>query len=255
MAVSSASGYSVFDVEGYTYVATPSTLYWNGGGAGNNWSTAGNWGGVTPAAGHWLRFGALAAGGHTANSNNLAANSLFYGIFFDTAAPSYNLQGNAIDLSGDVLNQSGTNQTIGLNIQLVPGDGAFNTNAITFDSGGFKMTDSGSISGTGMELIKTGSGTLVLSGSNNYNGGTNVIAGKLMVTASDGLLDGSNLYVGAGAATAFGTLEPAESSPAAASAPSAVPEPSTWALLVVGLGVAAAWRGSSPLRVIFSSNC
>ncbi len=236
IAVSSTSGYSVFDLEGYTYVATPSTLIWNGGGADNNWSTAGNWGGVTPAAGQYLRFGALAAGGHTANSNNLAANSLFYGIFFDTAAPSYNLQGNAIDLSGDVLNQSGTNQTIGLNIQLVPGDGAFNTNAITFDSGGFKITDSGSISGAGMELIKAGSGTLVLSGTNTYSGGTDVTGGKVIVTSSYGLLSGSDLIVGANAATVFGTVE---SAGLAAESPSStpVPEPATLALFSAALGL------------------
>ncbi len=136
IAVSSSAGYSVFDLEGYTYIATPSTLIWNGGGTDDNWGTAGNFSGVTPTAGHWLRFGPLAAGGHTANSNNLAADTLFYGIFFDSAAPSYSLQGNAIELSGNVVNQSANNQTIGLNIQLVPGDGAFNTDAITFDSGG-----------------------------------------------------------------------------------------------------------------------
>ena len=77
----------------------------------------------------------------------------------------------------------------------MPGDGAFNTNAITFDTGAMKITDSGSISGTGMELVKTGSGTLVLSGSNTYSGGTDVVSGKLIATTSTALLDGSNLTV------------------------------------------------------------
>ncbi|MGO9110076.1 MAG: autotransporter-associated beta strand repeat-containing protein, partial [Thermoguttaceae bacterium] len=231
IAVSSTAGYSVFNLEGYTYIATPSTLIWNGGAPGNNnWSTAGNWSSVTPTAGHWLRFGALAAGGHAANNNNLAANTLFYGIFFDAAAPSYNLQGNAIDLSGDVINQSANNQTIGLNIQLVPGDGAFDVG--TFDTGGLKITDSGSISGTGMEVIKAGSGTLVLSGSNTYSGGTYVTDGKLIVAASDALLDGSSLFVGANAVSAFGTVVPADvSAPAASSLPAPVPEPGTLSLL------------------------
>ena len=59
---------------------------------------------------------ALAPGGHVANNNDIAGNPLFYGIFFYSLAPSYDLQGDAIQLSGDVLNQSGANQTIGLNI-------------------------------------------------------------------------------------------------------------------------------------------
>ncbi len=239
VSVSSTSGYSVFDDEGYTYVATPTTLIWNGGGGDNNWNTSGNWGGTIPAAGQWLRFGALAAGGHAANDNNLAANSLFYGIFFDKLAPSYNLQGNAIQLSGDVLNQSGSNQTIGLNIQLVPGNGAFDTNAINFDSGGMKITDSGSISGAGMELVKTGSGTLILSGSNNYNGGTEVLAGKLIATSPNAILDGTNLIVGTRAATVFAA--PVADAPiaSAAPAPTPVPEAGTLALLAAG-GCAAA---------------
>ncbi len=235
VAVSSTAGYSVFDFEGYTYVATPSTLIWNGGGANNNWGTAGNWSGTTPTAGHFLRFGPLAAGGHTANSNNLAANTLFYGIFFDSAAPSYNLQGNAIELEGSVLNQSANNQAIGLNIELAPGDGAFPVGL--FDAGGMTITDSGSISGAGMALTKVGSGTLVLSGSNTYSGGTYVTGGKLVVTAPDAILDGSNLYLGANAAAAFGTVVSADSTPASASSPAPVPEPSTLALLAAGVFV------------------
>ena len=204
VAVSSSTGYSLFDDEGYTYIAAPTTLIWNGAGGDSNWSTSGNWGGTTPTAGQWLRFGALAGGGHTANNNNLAANSLFYGIFFDAAAPAYDLQGNAIELSGDVLNQSGTNQAIGLNIQLVPGDGAFNTNTINFDSGAKSITDSGSISGSGMALDKTGTGTLILSGTNTYNGGT-IVKGQ-QADRKDALyaiLDGTNLTVGANAQTKF----------------------------------------------------
>ncbi len=242
IAVSSSSGYSVFDDEGYTYVATPSTLIWNGGGANNNWNSAGNWSGTTPAAGHWLRFGPLVAGSHETTNNNLTANSLFYGIFFDAAGAAYDLEGNAIQLSGDVLNQSGTNQTIGLNIQLVPGNGAFNTNTIAFDTGAMKITDSGSISGSGMALMKTGTGTLVLSGTNTYNGGTIVTAGKLIVTTPNAILDGTNLTIGANAAAIFAA--PTVGAPAASgeSAPTPVPEPGALALVAALLAGLTAWR-------------
>ena len=134
-----------------------------------------------------------------------------------------------------MLNQSANNQAIGLNIELAPGDGAFPVGL--FDAGGMTITDSGSISGAGMALTKVGSGTLVLSGSNTYSGGTYVTGGKLVVTAPDAILDGSNLYLGANAAAAFGTVVSADSTPASASSPAPVPEPSTLALLAAGVFV------------------
>ncbi len=248
MAVSSSTGYSIFDDEGYTYVAAPTTLIWNGGGGNNNWSTAANFSGTSASAGHWLRFGPLTSGGHTANNNDLASGSLFYGIFFDSQAPAYNLTGNSIQLSGDVLNQSGTNQAIGLNIQLVPGNGAFNSNIISFDTGSKNITDSGSISGSGMALKKTGTANLILSGTNTYSGGTDVVTGKLIVTSRFGLLDGSNLTVGANAATIFGFPAPVvPGGDQASSRPTPVPEPGTAALLASLIGAAAS-------RYFFRSN-
>ena len=41
-------------------------------------------------------------------------------------------------------------------------------------------------------------GTLILSGTNSYSGGTIVDAGTLIVDSPESLLDGSNLSVGAG---------------------------------------------------------
>jgi len=241
IAITAPAGYSVFDEEGYTYIAAPTTFAWNGGGSDNNWSSAANWGGTTPSAGHWLRFGPLAAGGHAANTNDIAGNPLFYGIFFDSQAPSYNLQGSAIQLSGEVHNQSANNQEISLNLQLVPGNGAFNTNTIAFESDAKNIAVTGSISGAGMALAKTGIGTLVLSGTNTYDGGTEVMAGTLIVTSDTALLDGSSLIVGGGGRFIF--------DPSAAGAPVsnsaaavAVPEPGTLALFIAGAALAATYR-------------
>jgi autotransporter-associated beta strand protein len=243
IAVASSSGYSVFDEGGYTYVATPSTIFWNGGGADNSWSTAANWNGTAPTAGHFLRFGSLAVGGHTSNFNNLAPNTLFDGIFFDGAAPGYNLQGNAIQLSGFVVNQSGSNQIISLNIQLVPGSGAFD--GATFETDSMKITDSGAISGAGMMLVKTGSGTLVLSPGapgNTYSGGTEVLAGKLIAASPDAILDGSDLIVGANAAALFSAPVVAAPSASIAASPAPVPETGTLTLFLAALGAAAVHR-------------
>ena len=242
--ITPSAGYSLFDEEGYTYIAAGSTLVWNGGGGNTSWSNSANWGGATPSAGQWLRFAALASGGTAASYNNIPGNPNFYGIFFDSQAPSYNLQGNAIQLCGDVLNQSGNDQTISLDMQLVPGNGAFNTDTVTFDTGGKNITVAGSISGAGMALLKTGSGTLILSGSDNYTGGTLVDAGMLLVTDADGIPAGSSLTVGSGGTVIFTPAGGSAMEVSHAGAIAPVPEPGTLALLAVaGMAAAvAAWR-------------
>ena len=81
-----------------------------------------------------------------------------------------------------------------------------------------------------LALELTGPGTLTLSGSNPFTGGTTVSDGTLIVTHSTGLADGSSLTVGD--PTQFGSGG-AVASPSVA----AVPEPGVLALLAVGLGV------------------
>ena len=210
-----------------------------GAGGDNYWANSANWGGAAPLPHQWLRFGTLAPGGHTDNSNNIASNPLFYGIFFDSLAPSYDLQGNAIQLSGEVSNQSGNDQEISLDLQLVPGNGVFDTG--TFDARSNGITVAGSISGPGMTLVKTGGGALILCGTNSYDGGTDVEAGTLIVESSTALLNGSSLSVGPGVTHLFGAS--LQAAPVASDV-QAVPEPGTLVLLgVAGIVVAAAaWR-------------
>ena len=62
---------------------------------------------------------------------------------------------------------------------------------------GSTLTFSGVIGGTG-SLLKTGAGTLILSGSDSYTGGTHVVAGTLEVTSASALASGTQLTVGAG---------------------------------------------------------
>ena len=90
----------------------------------------------------------------------------------------------------------------------------------------------GDLTGSG-SLTKLGAGTLVLSGSNSYLGGTIVDAGTLVLANGNAILDGTSLAVGAGAVLSFNPSS-ATGSPVAgsqASAASAVPEPSTLVLL------------------------
>jgi len=113
------------------------------------------------------------------------------------------------------------------------------------------MTISGPIYGSG-ELTKLGGGTLILSGTDTYAGGTDVEGGTLQVMNSNavyydtGLIVGTNGTVDIGAPTGAAAIFVARSSPAASSAGAvaAVPEPGTLALLAVGALAAAmaAWR-------------
>ena len=106
----------------------------------------------------------------------------------------------------------------------------------------------GTLSGNG-EPIKSGNGTLILSGPGNSFGATEVDAGTLILNASGGIAGGSSLTIGGGAfifdpmASARPlTSNQASASPAGAAA--AVPEPGTLALLSVAgiVAAAAAWR-------------
>ena len=119
---------------------------------------------------------------------------------------------------------------------------------------GSTITLSGDISESvaGSALSLDDAGTLILSGSNGYTGGTDVNAGTLVVENPTALSNGSSLTVGAGAASLFaapaaggvvlGGVELAAVSGNSSAAPPAVPEPATLALLLAALGSAAACR-------------
>ena len=107
-----------------------------------------------------------------------------------------------------------------------------------------RLTISGNIgenpAKSGFSVTLNGAGTLILSGSDSYTGGTNVDDGTLYVTDSGALPDGTSLTVGAGGACIFdpsaaggGSLA---ASPGASAADSAatVPEPGMLGLLAAG---------------------
>ncbi len=106
-----------------------------------------------------------------------------------------------------------------------------------FDTSGSSLSVPSPISGPG-DLVKMGPGTLVLSGSDSYLGGTYVDGGTLEVTNAMSLPDGTRLTIGAGATFIFDPAAgaaPAAASPlAAASGAAAVPEPGTLVLLATG---------------------
>ena len=86
-------------------------------------------------------------------------------------------------------------------------------------------------------------GSLTLSGTNTYTGGTTVDGGTLIVTNNEGLEDNSNLFVG-NALTLFGGVIPADASVSQVASPAGVPvpEPGTLALAAAVLAGAVAYR-------------
>jgi autotransporter-associated beta strand protein len=107
----------------------------------------------------------------------------------------------------------------------------------------------GSVSGSG-DLIKSGSGLLILSGSISYTGETIVVGGTLldldsMVLSSGGLIagaEGTTLFGGILSEISFSDANGSDQLPLSAES-NLVPEPDTLALFVVAMGCAAMWRG------------
>lgn len=158
---------------------------WDRGGGVSNWTTPANWDTDTaPEAGDSLFF----AGTATGNSNDFAANTEFGGLTFSSGANGFNLSGAAINLAGNITNESANDQTISLNLALQQ-NVVVNTGTVGgLTSGG--MTLSGTLSG-GFALEKTGSGRLTLSQGNTFSGGVRVSNGTLNVSNGSGLGTGA----------------------------------------------------------------
>jgi autotransporter-associated beta strand protein len=226
--------------------------YWKGGhgGAWNSTSPGYNW---TVANGssteiNWLPnantdiFFTLGSPGTT--STTLGQNTSVHSITFAaTSAPMTIGGSNSLTIFDGITVASGgtATQTISCPVQLGT------TQTWDIDGSG-RMIVSGQISGSGSAaLIKTGSGTLILSGSDSYSGGTTVADGTLILSSAAAIPTGTSLTVGAGGMFAS---DPAQAGAALAVAAgpagaSAVPETSTLALLLTGLAMGAGlalWR-------------
>jgi len=92
---------------------------------------------------------------------------------------------------------------------------------------GGTLAISGNISGTG-GLVETGNGLLVLSGTDNWAGGTQVLSGTVEIKKSCSLPNNSRLVVGGGGVFIF---DPTVSC-APSQATQQIPEPGTFALLI-----------------------
>jgi autotransporter-associated beta strand protein len=163
---------------------------WVGGGADDNWQTAGNWTSL-PTAGQQLYFDGTT---NLTSNNNFATNTAFSGITFEGTAGAFVLTGNAISLSGPVVDNSPGLETINLELLLT------NSN-ITFNAANGSITVGGVISdgSNTYGITEMGKGTLTLNGANTFKGGVTVNSGTLFL--------GNNSGAGTGTITlAGGTL-------------------------------------------------
>ena len=155
---------------------------------------------VSPADAASLPAWSFDGSTQTTVTNSLPAGSPVAGITFNADAGAFVLNGNPVELSGNVVNQSPSTQTINLPLTLIGGSQTINTAAGDVTSSRAASARAGRDWG----ITKTGTGTLVLSGANSYSGCTTVLAGVLQVDSANALPDGGNLMVG-GSMSMFGS--------------------------------------------------
>jgi autotransporter-associated beta strand protein len=165
--------------------STSGTLIWNSSGTMNA---------VT------LQYGFFSNGNGIVTQT---AGTVVCDLEFQTTGNVYNLDGGTLHASG--VNSSSTpvgtvpagcalnfgGGTLQATGNLNPSNGLSYTIAATktatIDTNGYNVTVAGAISGTG-SLAKCGTGTLTLSGSNSYSGGTTISAGTLALSGGDNRL-------------------------------------------------------------------
>ncbi|MFN6017057.1 MAG: beta strand repeat-containing protein, partial [Verrucomicrobiota bacterium] len=151
------------------------TATWNGAGSDNNWSTGANWGGTAPVANNLLTFNGTT---RLSSNNDIAADTTFGSITFNSGAGAFTLSGNRITLSSGnrtIQNSSTNTQTIALDMIL--SNGAI----IRANSGAIVL--SGNLSGTGSIFKNSTAFDLTLSGNNTFNGRVEISRGNLTINS------------------------------------------------------------------------
>jgi len=243
------------------FLLTPGTASLNGSwksAVSGNWGDATKWtGGVPNAQGASATFSAAALAPVTVTLDSpVTLGTLQLGNSASSSV-GYTLSGSGANTL--TFNNGGRGATIAvtdgahainapvvLNDDLIVEAGGTSPWTLSFAAGG--ITDHGA----GHYLTMDGDGgTLLLSGSNNYSGGTFVFGGTLVATGRYALPDGMSLTVGGSDTLLFlspvagGSAVPGQTSEppatAGASGMSAVPEPGTLVLLAAASAAAAAW--------------
>jgi len=144
---------------------------WTGGSLTDaNWSDASNWGGLAlPAGGNLVFDGSMRLN----NTNNTTAGTNYSNLIFNSTAGAFVLNGNPVVLTGNVTNNSPSQETINFGL-------SFNTNLTLNGGSGGLIIGNGLTNNLGVPgyttLTLAGAGTLTnLLNSVNSPGGTNVL--------------------------------------------------------------------------------
>jgi autotransporter-associated beta strand protein len=149
---------------------------WNGGGTDNNWSTGANWGGSPPTPNADIRFN-----GTSRLLSFLDAAYAINSLTFVSTAGAFTLSGSALTIGA-----GGITQSSATNLQTLNNAGIILAANQTWSVAAGGLLVSAPISGA-YSLLVTGTGTLTLTGTNLYTGGTTVNSGTLNISSDRGL--------------------------------------------------------------------
>lgn len=178
---------------------------WDGGGSGNNWSTANNWAlDETPKVDDVLVF---AGNTRLTPYNNITANTEYYGITFSNTAGPFVLSGNTFNIGGPITDDSTSVQTMNPGMDFAFGQFHYPTNRyFNVSSPSGSLVINGNIAGASNAyfnsycVIKQGPGLLTLNGVNTFNASLQLDGGLLRFNTLDTNTSGS---LGYGASITF----------------------------------------------------
>ena len=165
-----------------------------------------------------LKLGTTTAA-HSTTFNQTAgiitAGGLQLGDAASTVAQTYTLTGGTLNLGSSGITTAGTGaRTASLGGATLGAAAPWSTTlamtltsttiGTTFDTTGGNISLSGTLSGGGAKLVKSGGGTLILTGANTYTGDTTVNGGTLSVNGSS-IANASKLVINGGVVDASGT--------------------------------------------------
>ena len=143
-----------------------------------NWATTTNWKPNRPASGDSLVFAASASSGLDLNNNLTSSTFDIGGISFTPGAAAFVIgDGSTNANAGDAFLLSGSVTNSGTNLETINNPFGLAASEIIAPQASGGIALGGNIGGTGFGLVKAGTGTLILSGTNTYSGGTTINAG------------------------------------------------------------------------------
>ncbi len=218
----------------YNFFGNSSGGTWNTSGGTGSWASGGNWLPATiPTSGTETFAGAPSAPIAVTLDGNRSAGALVFDV---SGTSGYSIsQGST---SGTALSL-GT--SAGASIAVISGTHSISApvvlagNLVVAETGAAVLDLAGNVSqaaGVQAGLTLRGNGNLVLSGANDYLGGTIVAGGRLILADNEALAEGTTLLVGS---AALFTPLALSSQVHATITPAPVPEPSTLVLLATCL--------------------